>query len=147
MRVLVAPISRLDRSQAVVLLILRLSIAPLYLYSGIGKLTHFAITAARMSPDNITLGYLLTTAAICAEVGGGLFLVLGLWDRLTACGMIVFTVVATLIFHQFWAAAPAQVVMQSLNFLKNVGLVGGLLVVATFGAGPFALGAPRRYAL
>lgn len=74
------------------------------------------------------------------ELGGSLLLVLGLRVRPVALGLILFTAVASLMFHRFWASPPALVVPQTLNFLKNLGLIGGLGVIAAFGAGPFRIG-------
>jgi putative oxidoreductase len=133
------------RSQAVTLLMARLLIAPLYLYSGLGKILSFSGTAARLPGGESLLGYSLTLAAIGAEIGGGVFLVLGLWSSFTATGLAVYSVIVTLMFHQFWAAADhASAVMQTINFLKNVGLIGGLQMIAVFCAGPFAIFSPRN---
>jgi len=52
----------------------------------------------------------------------------------------VFTVAATLVFHQFWVAPADQAVLQTIMFLKNVAIFGGLLHVFAHGASRLKLG-------
>lgn len=53
--------------------------------------------------------------------------------------MAVFTVVASLIFHAYWAVSADQQMVQQLMFMKNLAVTGGLIMIATMGAGPLAL--------
>jgi putative oxidoreductase len=53
--------------------------------------------------------------------------------------LIVFTVLATLMFHNFWASPAAAVTAQTVNFLKNLGLIGLFAMIAAFGPGAYAL--------
>jgi putative oxidoreductase len=124
--------------QAWVLLFARLLFAPLYLYSGIGKIMAFSATAARLPGGADGFGSFLTAGSLTVETLGGLAIVIGLFARPAAVALILFTIAATLMFHNFWASPPAQVVAQTINFLKNLGLVGGFAMIATFGAGPYS---------
>jgi putative oxidoreductase len=58
--------------------------------------------------------------------------------------LALFTVVASVFFHAFWAAAPDQAFVQQLLFFKNIGVVGGLLVLASTGAGAWSLDARKQ---
>jgi putative oxidoreductase len=53
--------------------------------------------------------------------------------------LIIFLVPVTLVFHNFWAYQGMDQQMQMANFLKNVGLAGGLALVAVFGPGPVSV--------
>jgi putative oxidoreductase len=54
--------------------------------------------------------------------------------------LVVFLVPVTLWMHDFWNAAdPLAAQMDQINFLKNLSLVGGALLIAYFGAGPFSI--------
>ena len=117
-----------------VLLFARVAIAPLYLYSGFGKVLAFSTTAGRLGGAD-GFGSVLAAGAIGIELGCGTALLLGLFARQAAVVLICFTIAATLMFHNFWAAPEAQAVMQTINFLKNLGLIGGLALVANLGAG------------
>jgi putative oxidoreductase len=125
--------------QSQVLLLGRLLIAPLFIYSGIGKILAFGLTASRLPGGEGGLGSLLAAGAMVVELGGSTALVLGLWTRWAALILIAFTIAATLMFHQFWAVPAPQVQGQTLNFLKNLGLIGLLAQIAVFGAGSYSL--------
>jgi putative oxidoreductase len=127
-------------SDSAVLLFARLAIVPLYLYSGIGKVMAFGATAGRLNGWADGFGSALAAGAIAVELGGGVALLLGLFARQAALALIPFTIAATLMFHNFWAAPEAQVVPQTINFLKNLGLIGALALLAHRGAGKYALG-------
>ena len=126
-------------SQAWMLLIARVLLAPLFLYSGTGKVLAFGYTASRLPGGAEGFGALLTAGSIAVELGCGLAVLLGLFARPAAALLIPFTIAATLMFHNFWAAPEAQVTAQTINFLKNLGLIGLMGLIATFGPGPFAL--------
>jgi putative oxidoreductase len=126
------------------LLFARLAIAPLFLYSGIGKVMAFSVTAGRLYGGADGFGQILAAGAIAVELGCGTALILGLFARQAALILISFTIAATLMFHNFWAAPDAQVVMQTINFLKNLGLIGALALIFYHGAGTYAVDAALK---
>jgi len=127
-------------SASLVLLFARLAVAPLFLYSGIGKIMAFTATAGRLGGAD-GIGAFLAAGAIAVEFGGGVALILGLFARQAAVALFLFTIAATLMFHNFWAAPDAQVVMQTINFLKNLGLLGALALIAVYGPGAYSVNA------
>jgi putative oxidoreductase len=122
-----------------VLLVARLLVAPLFIYSGIGKILAFEVTAGRLPGGAGGFGSVLAACAIVIELGGSLALILGVYTRCVAIAFIVFTVLASVMFHNFWASPPAQVIPQTVNFLKNLGLIGLFAMIAAFGPGAYAL--------
>ena len=125
--------------QGYVLLAMRLLVAPLFLYSGIGKILAFGLTASRLPGGEAGLGTFLAAGAIIVELGCATALVLGIWARWASLILIAFTIAATLMFHNFWASPAPQVQAQTINFLKNLGLIGAFAMIAAFGPGPFSL--------
>jgi uncharacterized membrane protein YphA (DoxX/SURF4 family) len=76
-------------------------------------------------------------------IAGGLSVVLGVAPLLGAAALAGFLVVATPLFHDFWSVEdPEQQQQEMTDFLKNVALVGGALVLLAVSGGswPFALG-------
>jgi putative oxidoreductase len=122
-----------------VLLAARLLAAPLFIYSGIGKILAFEATAGRLPGGAGGFGSVLAAIAIVIELGGSLALILGVYARCAAIALMVFTILATVMFHNFWASPPAQVTAQTINFLKNLGLIGLFAMIAAFGPGAYAL--------
>jgi len=126
-------------ARAWMLLIARVLLAPLFLYSGTSKVLAFGYMASRLPGGAEGLGALLTAGSIAVELGCGLALLLGVFVRPAAAILIAFTIAATLMFHNFWAVPEAQVTAQTINFLKNLGLIGLMGLIASFGAGPWSL--------
>jgi putative oxidoreductase len=134
----------LEKLQGQVLLFARLLLAPLFLYSGIGKILAFGLTASRLPGGEGGLGSFMAAGSIAIELGCAAALILGIWARGAAVALIAFTVAATLMFHNFWASPAPQVQGQTINFLKNLGLIGAFAMIAVFGAGPYSLEARWR---
>jgi putative oxidoreductase len=122
-----------------VLLAARLLVVPLFIYSGIGKILAFGVTASRLPGGEGGFGSFLAAGSIVVELGCSLALILGIWSRQAALILIAFTIVATLMFHNFWASPAAQVTAQTINFLKNLGLVGMFAMIAAFGPGSYSI--------
>jgi len=77
--------------------------------------------------------------ALFVELVLGIALLVGYKTRLAAAGIAVFTVATAFMFHNNLADQ-----IQQIMFLKNLTIVGGLLMVVAFGAGAFSLDNRRR---
>ena len=128
-----------NATQDKVLLAARLLAAPLFFYSGIGKILAFGVTASRLPGGEGGFGSFLAAGSIVIELGASLALILGIYTRCAAITLIVFTILATLMFHNFWASPPAQVTAQTVQFLKNLELIGLFAMIAAFGPGAYSL--------
>jgi putative oxidoreductase len=115
----------------------RLLLAQLFLLSGFSKIMGYAGTQGYMAAKGLP-GALLPVV-ILLEVGGGLALVVGFQTRWVALALAIFSVLTAFIFH----LAPGDK-MQMINFMKNLSIAGGLLVVAQTGATSFAVDARTR---
>ena len=119
-------------------LIGRLLLAYFFIPAGIGKIGGFAGTVGYIASKGLPLPEVGAVLAIIVEVGVGLLL-LGFKTRWAALILMVFTLAASVFFHNYWALPEAQAAMQKLMFNKNLGVAGGLLAFAAFGAGAFSL--------
>jgi putative oxidoreductase len=124
----------------------RLLLAVLFLPAGLSKISGFSGTVGYIGSVGLPLPELAAAVAIVVEVGGALALILGFGTRFAALALAVFTLVATVVFHNFWAVPAEQVMVQQLMFFKNVGVVGGLLALTAFGAGALSVDARRAAA-
>jgi uncharacterized membrane protein YphA (DoxX/SURF4 family) len=75
----------------------------------------------------------LLILAILFKGIGGLLIFLGIKVRLGAVLLILFLIPATIMFHSFWLLQGDQREMQMINFLKNLSIFGGLLILLAFG--------------
>jgi len=121
----------------------RLLMSVIFLISGYGKITNFSMYAGMMG-SKMGEPKVMLALAIFAEVAGGLSLLLGLWSRAGALGLFIFLIPTTLMFHNFWVADSAHYQEQFVNFLKNVAIMGGLLMLMAHGAGPLSFDAAMR---
>lgn len=106
----------------------RLLMAQIFLISGIGKITGYAGTQAYMASMGVPGG--LLPLVILLEVGGGLGLIIGCKIRWVALALAVFSLVSAFFFHTNFADQ-----MQMINFMKNLAIAGGLLLLFVHGAG------------
>ena len=121
----------------------RILLAALFIPAGISKISGFAGTAGYIASKGLPLPEVGVVIAIAVEVLAGLALLFGFGTRIAALALAVFTLAATFIFHNYWSMPADQVMMQQLMFMKNIAVVGGLLVLAAHGAGRFSVDAKR----
>jgi putative oxidoreductase len=113
----------------------RILLAVMFVISGYGKLTGFEGTVGYIASKGLPMPQVLAGIAILIELGGGLAIILGWKTRLFALAFIVFLIVITPIFHNYWAASPEQMQGQQINFMKNLTILGGMLLLLGFGPG------------
>lgn len=115
-------------------LIARTLIAAIFLMAGTEKVFDFSGTQQYMASKGMPLTALFLVGAILAELGGGLSVLLGLKARWGATALFLFLIPTTLIFH-----TEFSVQLQVIMFMKNLAIMGGLLMVAYFGPGPVSI--------
>jgi putative oxidoreductase len=125
-------------------LIGRILLAALFLPAGLSKLSGFEGTVGYIASVGLPLPAVGAAAALAVEILGSVALIVGFQTRIVAAVLAVFTLVASVFFHAFWAAAPEQAFVQQLLFFKNIGVVGGLLVLVSSGAGAWSLDAKKQ---
>lgn len=112
-------------------LVARVALAALFLISGWGIITNFGGTVGFYTAIGLPMATLLAAIVLVVKIGGGLALVTGIHAREGALALAVFTVLATAIAH----TAPGEM----MNALKNIGIIGGLLMIVLHGPGPLSL--------
>lgn len=132
-----------SKSQDFFALIGRALIALLFIPGGFGKIMGFAGTVGYIASKGVPLPEVCAAIAVVVELGFGLLLLVGYQTRWAALGIALFTIVITFIFHNFWGVPADKVMMQQLQFFKNMAIVGGLFGFAAFGGGRFSLDAKR----
>lgn len=121
------------------LLLARLGLAAIYIQSGWGKIFRFPGLSEQLAGVGLPLAPLLAILAILVELGCGVAVLIGYRTRLCALALIAFTLLASLLFHDFWRQAGGERALQMIQFMKNMGLTGGFLALVAAGAGRFSL--------
>lgn len=107
----------------------RAFLGALFFISGINKILGFSYVAGWMASSGLPFASLLLAITIAIEVGGGLMLITGWKARWSALGIALFLIPTTAIFHAFWSADAASYQNQLTQFLKNLAIFGGMLMV------------------
>jgi putative oxidoreductase len=129
----------------------RILLALIFVLSGLNKIMHMGGTAGYAGPQMVAAGIpanlvypgLYLSAAI--ELGGGLLVMAGLWARWAGLIMFLWLIPVTLVFHVAgYNQALAQhqqmaAVTQQIMYLKNISMMGGLLLLAALGPGGLSI--------
>jgi putative oxidoreductase len=129
----------MDARKDVAALVGRVLLALMFVWAGYGKITGYDGTAGFMASVGMPMVGVLLPLTILVELGGGIALIVGWQARWVALALAAFTLVASLIFHNYWAMTGAAVMTNTLFFYKNVAVIGGMLMVFAFGPGRFSI--------
>ncbi|OEZ46592.1 inner membrane protein YphA [Janthinobacterium sp. MP5059B] len=111
----------------------RAALGVLFFVSGLLKIGGFTGVAGYMASQGLPIANILLVGVIVLEVGGGLLLITGWQARWAALALALFLIPTTLIFHAFWSADAAHFQDQLTNFLKNLSIFGGMLLLVERG--------------
>ncbi|GAB3366236.1 hypothetical protein GCM10027431_07920 [Lysobacter rhizosphaerae] len=107
----------------------RVSLGAIFFILGLSKIFSFAGVAGWMASSGLPFAKPLLVLTIAIEVGAGLLLIMGRHTRLAALVLALFLVPVTLVFHAFWSADAASFQDQLTQFLKNLAIFGGMLLL------------------
>ena len=119
----------------------RAMMALIFLMSAVGnKIPNFTAIAGYMGSEGVPAPKLMLVGAIAFLLLGSVSLILGYKARIGAALLLVFLVLATYFFHDFWTVADAAARQdQTIQFMKNLSMMGAMLFVVAIGAGPWSL--------
>lgn len=118
----------------------RLMIATIFLMSAVGnKIPNFSQTVGYMTSEGVPMPQVMLAGAILFLVAGSLSVIVGYKARLGAGLLLVFLVLATYFFHDFWTFTGQERQMQMIQFMKNLSLMGTMVYLIANGAGPLSL--------
>jgi putative oxidoreductase len=137
----------MEESRNLTALVGRFLLALIFVLSGFSKLTNMGGTAGYMTQAGMppALIYPGLIVSIVVEFGLALLIVIGYRARLAAFVMFLWFIPVTIMFHflPYRAAVAAGDKMaamgQQINFMKNISIMGGLLLVTSFGSGAWSV--------
>ena len=129
----------LERHRDALILLARILLMALFVISGFGKLIDFTGTVHYMEYVHAPMPSVAAAIAVAMEFLVGIALLVGLLVRPLALVLMVFVAGTALIGHHFWAMEGADRALAMTQFLKNMSIMGGLLLLAITGAGRYSL--------
>jgi len=117
----------------------RLMLGLPFAMSGLSKLGAYSATTGIIGAVGLPFPPLAFAVAVAIELGGGLLLIAGYRVRFVAAALALFSLATAMSFHSNVADQN-----QMIHFLKNVMMAGGLLQIATFGAGALSIDNRRK---
>lgn len=114
----------------------RTLLASVFLLSGITKLGAFSATQSYM--ESVGVPGVLLAPTIAFEVIAALAVIVGFYARSAAFLLVGFSLLTALLFHFNFADQ-----IQTILFLKNISIAGGLLILVGAGPGSYSLNAQR----
>jgi putative oxidoreductase len=127
-----------NKNSGLLLLIGRILLSFIFIMSALNKLGDLSGTSAYMTSKGMPAVPFFLVMAIILELGGGLLVLLGFRARIGVLALVVFLIPTTLIFHNFWALTGMDKQMQTIQFMKNMAIIGGLLILGASGPGLFS---------
>ena len=110
----------------------------IFLLSGLSLFS--PASAGYAASQGLPLANILVPVSGVLAVLGAVSIVLGYKARIGAALLIVFLVPVTLVFHHFWTVAdPGARQVGMIEFMKNISMLGGAVIILIHGAGPYSL--------
>jgi putative oxidoreductase len=100
-----------------------------FILGGVSTLLHPAPRAAQIARLNFPLASAAVRFNALIMIVAGVFLALGLWAQIAAWILVAVLIPTTIFGHAFWLEPGLKRQEQLAQFVKNLGLIGGLLLV------------------
>jgi putative oxidoreductase len=123
--------------------IARLLLVLEFLIGANGKISGWSGQAAYMASHRMTHVAPLLGAALVIELAGSLCLIVGFRANAAAAVMFVYLGIVSVRLHDFWNMTGNAAAGTMTQFFKNLGMMGGLLMIAVYGAGSWSLDEKR----
>lgn len=109
----------------------RVLLGGLYVYGGIVHFFEIPMLVERMSARGVPAPKPTLIVGSLFQAVAGILLMSGLYASFAAYGLILFTIIASIMFLNFWdMRSPAREALRN-SFFSNLALIGGLLIAAT----------------
>jgi putative oxidoreductase len=125
----------------VVILVARLLLATLFLIFGWRKLRDFSGTVSQLVQLGVPTPVLAAGVATFMELPVAFAIAVGAFTRPSALLMALYTLGTALIGHRYWTVKGAGYVDSMDSFYKNLGIIGGFLLLCITGAGKYSIDA------
>ncbi len=122
----------LKQYDGVYFLLGRVLLGSYFLLPGVMKAVQYSGTLDLMIAKGVPLASILLPLTIVLQIGLGLMVIVGKQLRVSALLLFGLTILINVYIHNFWALQGEPSFAHELqNFIKNLGIAAGLLILAT----------------
>jgi putative oxidoreductase len=125
-------------------LIGRILLSVLFLTSASFKFMAYSNMVAYATAKGVPMAGIGVAFAAAIELLGGLAILAGFQAKTVGWFLFLYLIPTTFFFHNFWGVPAAEQQNTMIHFLKNLGIMGGLLLLAANGAGGYSVDASRK---
>lgn len=124
----------------------RILMSVVFLISGFFKIGGYSQMVAYSGSKGLPMASVAIACAAVLELAAGLAIIIGFQTKIAAWLLFLYLIPVTFFFHNFWAMQGAEQQQNMIDFLKNVSIMGGLVILAYNGAGPYSVDHSRAKA-
>jgi putative oxidoreductase len=130
-----------DSSSNIVSLFGRVLLSAIFIFFGFSKIFAFPMFAGMLASKGFPLATVAMVVAIAIEVLGGLAILAGFQTKIVSWIVFLYLIPTTFLFHNFWALQGMARMDNMAHFMKNLAIMGGLLLLAANGPGRYSFDA------
>jgi putative oxidoreductase len=121
----------------------RILMSSIFLLSGVSKVMGYSGMVAYATAKGLPMAGAGIAIAAVIEILGGLALLTGFQTRIVSWIIFLYLIPVSFTFHNFWAMQGMERMDNQIHFLKNLAIMGGLLILAAHGPGPLSIDGSR----
>jgi putative oxidoreductase len=115
-----------------------------FVISAVRHLMNWDAALNEMANDGMPRSDFLLLGSIALRLIGGLMVIAGFHARLGAVLLVAFVIPAAFVGHDFWAMPAARRTHETIEFLNNMAIAAGALLIVLSGPGPVSFDVPYR---
>ncbi|WP_376703904.1 DoxX family protein [Mesorhizobium sp. ISC25] len=107
----------------------RLLLGGAFVFAGLRNVQNAALVSQLMTTRGVPQARLVLWLGIVLQMVAGALVIVGIWTAAAALCLILFLIVATPMFHNFWDHQGPERASRINGFVGNVALTGGFLAL------------------
>lgn len=118
----------------------RVMISMIFLMSGMGKVFQFEAQVGYATSQGVPMASVAIALSALIEIAAVVMIVVGYKARLGAAALFLWMIPVSFMMHAFWTIAdPMSMQINMIMFMKNIAMMGAMLMIMSFGSGPKSL--------
>lgn len=126
-------------SKDLALLVMRVALVAIFPISAYFKIKGWPGIVTPVTAAGLPFPYALSMLGVAMELLLPFLVIAGFATRWAAAGLLFYTAMATYIGHPIWSVPAAEFFPNLMSFMKNIGMMGALLLLIAVGPGALAV--------